>query len=184
MEIFLLAVLTMLVPIEGEAPLYILEPVGIEFGYLPDEICPLIEGEMTEESGALSGQPNNLGFSFGCYYWKTETPILNTDLWIEEKLTSVLPPNLTNIMRTSTPTWSEGSTATNARGSLSLGLMSEVGFTFSPPGGSMGRGSAYGIFRNGYSVILVMYGPTEHNPQNYLEDIVSFAVLSEESVSE
>ena len=184
MGIILLTVLTMLVQIEGETPLYTLEPVGIEFGYLPEEICPLIEGTMTEESGALSGQPNNLGFSFGCYYWRTETPIPNTDLWIEEKLTSVLPPNFIASMHTSNPTWSEGSNATDTRGSLSLGLMSEISFTFSPSGGVMGRGRAYGIFRNDYSVILVMYGPSEYNPQNYLEQIVSLAVLSEESVSE
>ncbi len=173
MGIFLATALTLIVPV------YTLEPVGIEFGYLPSEICPLIEGTMTEESGALAGQPNNLGMSFGCYYWEMENQIENKDFWIEEKLSSVIPPSFMESIRTSTPTWIEGSTGTDTRGSLSLGLMSVITFTFSPPGGTMGRGRAYGIFRNGYAVLITMYGPSEVNPQNYLEQIVALAVLSE-----
>lgn len=160
-------------------PVYTLEPAGIEFGYLPAEICPLIEGVMTEEAGALAGQPNSLGMSFGCYYWIMENEIDNKDLWIEEKLSSVIPPNFMESIRTSTPTWTEGSVGTDVRGSLSLGLMSDISFTFSPAGGAMGRGRAFGIFRNGYVVLITMYGPSESNPQDYLKQIVDLAVLSE-----
>ncbi len=177
MGIFITAALLMTVATEG--PAYTLEPAGIEFGYLPAEICPLIEGVMTEESGALAGQPNSLGISFGCYYWKVENQIEDKDFWIKEKLSSVIPPNLMEVIRSSTPTWTEGSTGTDTRGSLSLGLMSEISFTFSPPGGVMGRGRAYGIFRNDYAVLITMYGPSGSNPQNYLEQIVALAVLSE-----
>lgn len=180
MGLFMVAVLTLIIPANDQGSAYILEPVGIEFGYLPTEISPLIRGVITEESGALAGQPNSLGLTFGCYYWEMENPIDNKDLWIEEKLSSVLPPNLMESINTTTPTWTEGSTGTEIRGSLSLGLMSEISFTFSPSGGVMGRGRAYGIFRNGYSVLVIMYGPSEVNPQNYLQQIVSRAVLTGE----
>ncbi len=43
----------------------------------------------------------------------------------------------------------------------------------------MGRGRAYGVFRNGYSVLLMIYGPSGANPQNELDQIVRAAVLSE-----
>ncbi|MCD4707347.1 MAG: hypothetical protein K8S62_06380 [Candidatus Sabulitectum sp.] len=179
MIIFLATALFLIIPADSEGPVYILEPAGIEFGYLPSEICPLIEGVMTEESGALAGQPNSLGISFGCYYWKTENQIEDKNFWIEEKLSSVIPPNFMESIHTSSSTWTEGSTGTDTRGSLSLGLMSEISFTFSPSGGVMGRGRAYGIFRNDYAVLITMYGPSEYNPQNFLEQIVAFAVLSE-----
>lgn len=180
MGLFMVTVLTLVIPAGDQGPAYILEPVGIEFGYLPAEISPLIQGVITEESGALAGQPNNLGLSFGCYYWEMENQIDNKALWIEEKLSSVLPPNLMESINTTTPTWTEGSAGTEVRGSLSLGLMSEISFTFSPPGGVLGRGRAYGIFRNGYAVLVIMYGPSEVNPQNFLQQIVALAVLSGE----
>ena len=178
MAIIITAV-ALLISTYGEAPMYTLEPVGIEFGYLPSEICPLIEGVMTEESGALAGQPNSLGMTFGCYYWKLDAEVDNKDLWIEEKLSSVIPPTFMESIRTSTTKWIEGSTGTEVRGAHSLGLMSEISFTFSPQGGSMGRGRAYGIFRNDYAVLLTIYGPSSLNPQNYLEQVVALAVLSE-----
>ncbi len=179
MGIFIATAIMLLVPAYEGGSAYTLQPVGIDFGYLPDEICPLVEGVMTEESGALAGQPNSLGMSFGLYYWKTENQIEDKDFWIEEKLSSVIPPNLMETIRISTPTWAEGSAGTDIRGSLSLGLMSDISFTFSPSGGVMGRGRAYGIFRNGYAVLIMMYGPSESNPQNFLEQIVAFAVLCE-----
>ncbi|MEA3267081.1 MAG: hypothetical protein U9P42_09115 [Candidatus Fermentibacteria bacterium] len=180
MGLFMVAVLTSIIPAGDQGPAYILEPVGIEFGYLPAEIAPLVEGVMTEESGALAGQPNSLGLTFGCYYWKMENQIESKDLWIEEKLSSVLPPNLMESINTTTPTWTEGSSGAEVRGSLSLGLMSEISFTFSPPGGVLGRGRAYGIFRNGYAVLVIMSGPSEINPQNFLQQIVALAMLSGE----
>ncbi len=178
MAIIMMAV-TLLISTYNEAPAYTLEPVGIEFAYLPAEICPLIEGVMTEETGALAGQPNSLGMTFGCYYWKLETEVDNKDLWIEEKLSSVIPPTFMESIHTSTTKWTEGSTGTEIRGTRSLGLMSEISFTFSPEGGAMGRGRAYGIFRNDYAVLLTIYGPSSLNPQNYLEQVVALAVLAE-----
>lgn len=162
-----------------DSPAYILEPVGIEFGYLPEDICPLVEGVLTQENGALAGQPNSLGITFGCYYWEMKDTVAEKNLWLQEKLSSVIPPDLMQSVHTSVPTWVEGSAGTETRGSLSLGLMSEISFTCSPPGGVMGRGRAYGIFRNGYAVLITMYGPSESNPQNILEQVVNMAVLSE-----
>jgi hypothetical protein len=173
-----IVVLSLTMPVQQEAPAYVLEPVGIDLVYLPPEICPLIEGKMTEETGAIAGQPNSLGISFGCHYWKADEPIENKNLWIEEKLSSVVPPDLMGTINAGETVWVEGSTGTGVRGSRSLGLMSEINFTFSPPGGAMGRGRAYGIFRNGYSVLLIIYGPSEINPQNLLEQAVAMAVLS------
>lgn len=170
------AVLTVVM---AQGSVYTLDPVGIEFGYLPSEISPLVEGVITEEGGALAGQPNSLGISFGCYYWKIEDEILDKDLWIQERLSSVIPPDFMETIHTSTPTWVEGSTGTETRGSLSLGLMSMIDFTFSPASGVMGRGRAYGIFRNNYAVLITIYGPSESNPQFLLERMVDFAVLSE-----
>ena len=175
----ILTAITLLISIPGEVPMYTLEPVGIEFGYLPSEICPLVEGVMTEETGALAGQPNSLGMTFGCYYWKLDEDVDNKDLWIEEKLSSVIPPTFMESMHTSATKWTEGSTGTDIRGARSLGLMSEITFTFSPEGGAMGRGRAYGIFRNDYAVLLTIYGPSSVNPQNFLEQVVAQAVLSE-----
>ncbi len=178
MVIFLVTALTLIIPASSQV--YTLEPVGIEFGYLPTEISPLIEGVMTEETGALAGQPNMLGMTFGCFYWKIDEDIDNKAFWVEEKLSSVIPPDLMESIQTSEPTWVEGSLATQVRGSRSLGLMSQISFTFSPPGWAMGRGRAYGIFRNGYAVLITMYGPSESNPQNFLEQIVATAVLVNE----
>jgi len=177
MGMFLIA--TLIFTVNSGSPVYILEPAGIEFGYLPEEICPLVEGTLTQDNGALAGQPNSLGITFGCYYWEMKDTVSDKNLWLEEKLSSVISPDLMQTIRTSEATWTEGSTATETRGSLSLGLMSEISFTFSPPGGVMGRGKAYGIFRNGYAVLITMYGPAASNPQEILDQIVSMAVLSE-----
>ena len=180
MGIFIAAALTFSIQMYNDAPVYTLEPVGIEFGYLPEEILPLIEGVMTEEGGALAGQPNSLGMTFGCYYRKIENPITDKVLWIQEQLSSVIPPDLMESMHNTAPLWVEGSLGTDIRGARSLGLMSQISFTFSPSGGVMGRGRAYGIFRNGYAVLITMYGPSEANPQEFLELVVAQAVLSEQ----
>ncbi len=174
----IVAVLTLVMPVQQDVPVYTLEPVGIEFNYLPAEICPLIEGTMTEQTGAVVGQPNSMGVNFGCYYWKVEEAIEDKTLWIEAKLSSVIPPNLMESIHYSAPVWVEGSMDTETRGTRSLGLMSRINFTFSPPDGVMGRGRVYGIFRNGYAVLVIIYGPSGINPQNFLEQIVNMAVLS------
>lgn len=163
----------------GEAPAYTLEPAGIDFYYIPESLSPLVEGVLTDESGALAGQPNSQGVTFSCHYWKMDTPVTEKDLWIQEKLSSVLSPDLMETMLVSDPTWVEGSMSAEVPSRRSLGLMSEISFTFSPMNGVMGRGRAYGIFRNGYSVLLVIYGPTEAGPQNVIDQIVGMAVLSE-----
>ncbi len=165
-------------------PAYVLEAPGIQFNYLPEGICPIIEGQLTEEMGAVAGQPNSLGISFGCYYWKSENQIADKNLWLEEKLSSVIPPDFMESIHLGETVWTEGSMGTELRGTRSLGLMTELSFTFSPPSRAMGRGRAYGVFRNGYTVLLIMYGPSETNPQHYLEEIVSFANLTADSVSE
>ncbi len=175
----IVAALSLIIPLQQETPAYILEPAGIEFTYLPAEICPLIEGTLTEETGAVAGQPNSMGITFGCYYWKAEDAIEDKTLWVEAKLSSVIPPDLMESIRWSEPVWVEGSMGTDVRNSRSLGLMSRINFTFFPSDGVMGRGRAYGIFRNGYSVLVTMYGPSEVNPQDILEQIVNMAVLSE-----
>lgn len=163
----------------GDTPMYTLEPAGIDFHYLPEYLTPLAEGAMGEESGALAGQPNSMGITFGCHYWKIDEPVEDKDFWIEQKLSSVISPDLMEHIIKGEPTWCEGSMAAGVPSSHSLGLMSRIDFTFSPPGGAMGRGRAYGIFRNGYSVLLIAYGPASMNAQDILESIVNLAVLSE-----
>ena len=78
----------------GDTPMYTLEPAGIDFYYLPEYLTPLAEGAMGEESGALAGQPNSMGITFGCHYWKTDEPVEDKDFWIEQKLSSVISPDL------------------------------------------------------------------------------------------
>lgn len=163
----------------GATPVYTLEPAGIDFYFLPEFLSPLVEGVLSDETGALTGQPNSYGVTFGCHYWKMEAPINDKNLWIEEKLSSVIPPDLMESIYTGESTWTEGSMAAEIPSARSLGLMSEISFTFTSPNGVMGRGRAYGIFRNDYAVLLVIYGPSEINPQNLLEQIVGMAVLSE-----
>jgi len=175
---FILTAALIMIP-AGEAPAYTLEPAGIDFYYLPEFLSPPVEGILSVETGALAGQPNADGVTFGCYYWEMETPVSDKNLWIKEKLSSVMPPDLMEITHTSTPTWAEGSQAAEVPPGRSLGLMSEVGFTFFPQNGVMGRGKAFGIFRNGYAVLLVVYGPNEADPVGIIEQIVGMAVLSE-----
>jgi hypothetical protein len=175
----ILVTMALLMSAGAETPGYILEPAGIEFNYLPEYLTPLLEGTMTEESGAVAGQPNSLGITFGCHYWKMDDPVTDKNLWIQEKLSSVVSPDLMAVIHTSAPTWAEGSTATSVSGGRSLGLMSEISFTFSPEGGVMGRGRAYGVFRNDYAVLLIIYGPSSINPQHDLEEMVANAVLSD-----
>lgn len=162
----------------SEAPAYTLEPAGIDFYYLPDYLTPLSEGVMTEESGALTGQPNSSGVTFSCHYWRMDEPVSDRNLWISEKLSSVISPDLMECINTSPPTWAEGSMAAEVESQRSLGLMAQISFSFSPQSGLPGRGRAYGVFRNGYAVLLIAYGPSEQNPQNELEQIVGMAVLS------
>ena len=178
-----LTTLALLVTLQTD-PAYVLEAPGIQFDFLPDGICPIIEGQLTEEAGAVAGQPNSLGITFGCYYWKSDNQIADKNLWLEEKLSSVVPPDFMESIHLGETIWTEGSMGSEQRGTRSLGLMTELSFTFSPPGRAMGRGRAYGVFRNGYSVLIIMYGPSENNPQNYLEQIVSLAILTVDSVSE
>ena len=159
-------------------PCSVIEYPGIELTYLPEYITPLIEGVVTEESGVLAGQPNEYGVSFSCHYWLSEEPVSDKNLWVMEKLSSVISPDLMESIHTSSPTWSEGSLLAEVDSRRSLGLMSHISFTFSPPDGSLGRGRAYGIFRNGYSVLLLMYGPSNMNLQNEIERVVGLAVLT------
>ncbi len=174
----ILAAALIMIPADA-VPVYSLEPAGIDFYYLPEFLSPLVEGVLTDETGALAGQPNSFGITFGCYYWKMETPITEKNLWIEEKLSSVIPPDLMEGIYTGESTWVEGSMAAEIPSSRSLGLMSQINFTFTSHNGVMGRGRAYGIFRNDYSVLLVIFGPSEQNPQNLLEQVVGMAVLSD-----
>lgn len=160
-------------------PAYVLEAPGIEFNYLPEYITPLVEGVVTEEAGAIAGQPNQYGITFSCHYWRTDEVVSDKNLWIQERLSSVISPDLMATINTTTPSWFEGSQLTEIDSRLSLGLMSEIRFTLSPPGGALGRGRAYGIFRNGYSVLIVMYGPADYTPQHELQQIVGTAVLSD-----
>ena len=175
--VFLTAALVM-IPADA-TPIYTLEPAGIDFYFLPEFLSPLEEGVLSDETGALAGQPNSYGITFGCHYWKMETPVTDKNFWIEEKLSSVIPPDLMENIYAGEPTWAEGSMAAEIPSARSLGLMSEINFTFTSQNDVMGRGRAYGIFRNDYAVLLVIYGPSELNPQNLLEQIVGMAVLSD-----
>lgn len=167
---------SLLLSMSTDVTLYTLEPVGIQFYHLPAEVLPIMEGTLTEESGAVYGSPGSEGIVFSCHYWRMDQPINNTDLWIREKITSVLPPDFHETLNKSTPTWVEGSVATEARDARSLGLMSMINFTFTVNGG-MGRGRSYGIFRNGYATLLTIYGPSPLNPQELLEQTVATATL-------
>lgn len=160
-------------------PAYTLEEPGIDFLFLPEYLAPLEEGVLSTESGALAGQPNSLGINFGCYYWRTDAEVTDRDLWIQEKLTSVIPPDFIGCMLLGDVNWVEGSMAAGVSPNRSLGLLTMVNFTFSPPGGVMGRGRAYGVFRNGYAVLLIAYGPSDSDSHLALEEIAGMAVLSE-----
>jgi hypothetical protein len=162
----------------ADTPAYTLEPAGIEFYYLPEYLTPPVEGVMNDESGAFAGQPNSAGVTFSCHYWRMDEPITDKDLWIEEKLSSIIPPDLMESIHSTAPTWCEGSMAAEVPSSRSLGLMSEITFTFTSANGVPGRGRSYGVFRNGYAVLLTAYGPAEANAHHDLEQIVGMAVLS------
>ncbi|PIE51110.1 hypothetical protein CSA37_05725 [Candidatus Fermentibacteria bacterium] len=176
----LLFSISIMLAADTTVPAYILEYPGIDFMYLPEFMIPLSEGVLTEENGFVSCQPNEEGISFLIQYWKGDTAIADREVWIEQKLTGALSPEILNSnFNAAEPDWREGSMLAGVSSQRSVGLVTMINFTMMLPDDVYGIGRAYGVFRNGYSILLVAHGPVLSRPQEALTEIINMMVLSD-----
>ncbi len=176
----LLFAISIILTADTTVPAYTLEYPGIDFMYLPEFMIPLSEGVLTEETGFVSCQPNEEGISFIVQYWKGDTNISDRELWIEQKLTGALSPDILNSnFNAAEPDWKEGSRMAEVASRQSLGLVTMINFTMMLPNDVYGIGRAYGVFRNGYSILLVAHGSVLSRPQEAITEIVNMMVLSD-----
>ncbi len=163
MPVLLLAVLS--VPVQNE-PVYVMENPGIAFGWLPRELDPPAEGTMTRESGAIASYPGSQGYDFHLHYWFQEEDLNSAEkgIWLRQKLEALLPPDVTSNIVFGAMNWVEGSTAVSHLGLRSVGLTTSVNFNMLSENSVVYRGCAYGIFRDGYRVLIYGLAPNNASP--------------------
>lgn len=147
------------------APVYLLDHPGVAFGSLPLELEEPVEGSLAVEAGAVESAPNSTGTEFHVMYW-LEDPGSSTEKsqWLEERLRSVVSPDMLPQLLLGSPEWIEGSMDSPHRETGSLGLMPTVNFNFvSENGDVIGAGRAVAFFRNGYSVLIYCVSPASHS---------------------
>lgn len=173
--VLLYLLLTNSLPIE---PSYVIEYPGIAFGWLPSELTPPVEGVISAETGTLSSLPGSHGYDYRIMYWRLEEDFNSADkgLWLRQKLESVLPPDALPGVVFGSMTWAEGSTAVSHLGMRSIGLTTSVNFNLLSGSSVMFSGAAYGIFRDGYAVLMYGMAPREASPS--IRDVMEFIIAN------
>jgi hypothetical protein len=165
----------------ADEPLYVLESPGIAFGWLTAELNPPVEGSLTDESGSVASSPTSVGAEYHIHYWAEDmTPNDRIGDWLEERLQSVLSPDLLEGFNSGDLNWSEASMKSPFREEASLGLVVSQNFNFiTDTGAVLARGKAYAVFVNGYSVLIYGLAPEGVIPQvgSVLDEIVAWAYL-------
>lgn len=167
--------LTNSLPIE---PSYVIEYPGIAFGWLPSELTPPAEGVISAETGTLSSLPGSQGYDYRIMYWQVEEDLDSVDkgLWLRQKLEAVLPPDALPGVVFGSMNWAEGSTAVSHLGMRSIGLTASVNFNLLSGSSVMFSGTAYGIFRDGYAVLIYGMAPREASPA--IKEVMEFIIAN------
>lgn len=178
------ALLLFTVALTGSAddlPAYVLEYPGIAFGELPPEMLTPVEGTLDETSGAVQSGANATGTEYRFYYWQEDlAPDTRKADWLEERLTTMLSPDMREGLLLGAPDWMEGSMASAFRETASVGLIPTLNFNIVGDDGTiLGIGKAAAVFRNGYSVLIwaVTPGGTGIDIRASLDDLLSKAYL-------
>jgi hypothetical protein len=147
----------------GESQPYTLEYPGVVFEWLPSQLASPVAGTLDEESGSVASPATTDGSEYHFCYWKEDIPLGEArETWMETRLPSVLPAGFGDHLQLGDLNWTEGSQLSEYRNSRSLGLVLMVNFNVIDEAGSvLGRGRAYGAFREGYSLLLYCIAPTE-----------------------
>ncbi len=173
--VFLYLLLTNSLPIE---PSYVIEYPGIAFGWLPSELTPPAEGVISAETGTLSSLPGSHGYDYRIMYWLLEEDLDSADkgLWLRQKLEAVLPPDALPGVVFGSMNWAEGSTAVSHLGMRSIGLTASVNFNLLSGSSVMFCGTAYGIFRDGYAVLIYGMAPRQASPA--IKEVMEFIIAN------
>lgn len=163
---------------EAAAPVYVLEYPGIAFGWLPAELSNPAEGVLGSESGTVASNPGPDGYDYRIHYWAVQADMSPVDrgLWLRQKLEAVLPPDLAGTVIFGAMNWEEGSTAVAPSGLRSVGLASSLNFNLVSGSNVNFRGRAYGVFRDGYAVLI--YGVAPNSAVPGIGDIMEFIMAN------
>lgn len=159
-------------------PYYVIGHPGIAFGWLPSELTPPAEGVISAETGTLSSLPGSQGYDYRIMYWRLEGDLDSVDkgLWLRQKLETVLPPDALPGVVFGSMTWAEGSTAVSHLGMRSIGLTASVNFNLLSGSSVMFSGAAYGVFRDGYAVLIYGMAPREASPS--IREVMEFIIAN------
>ncbi len=158
----LLSMLSTAAPAPGAELPYVLDHPGVVFEWLPEALLPPVEGELTEESGSVTSGPSSDGAEYHIRYWREDIPAGSRADWLEQRLTTYLPPDALPRLLLGTVNWAEGGLESGERGSLSIGLVVSLSYNIINDSGDItARGRAFGAFRNGYSLLVYSLSPFE-----------------------
>lgn len=147
----------------GSGAAYELEYPGFVFEWLPGSMAPPVEGTLSEESGAVAASPSQEGFDLRIHYWRESIPSEERTEWLTGRVMSELPPDALDMLLMGDVSWQEGSMESSARAEGSVGLVVAVNFNIITEDGSVhGRGRAYGVFTDEYSLLVFGLGPFEN----------------------
>ena len=171
-------IMVMLSVAEAPTPVYVLEHPGIAFGWLPAELSSPAEGVITVESGTVASNPGPDGYDYRIHYWAVDGDMnpVERGLWLRRKLESVLPPDLAGGIIYGSMNWVEGSTAVISAGVRPLGLASSLNFNLLSGADVHFRGRAYGVFRDGYAVLI--YGMAPNSAVPGIGDVMEFIMAN------
>lgn len=173
--VLLYLLLTNSTPVE---PMYVIEYPGIAFGWLPGELTPPAEGVISAEAGTLSSLPGSYGYDYRIMYWRLAEDLNSVDkgLWLRQKLEAVLPPDALPGVVFGSMNWAEGSTAVTHLGLRSIGLTTSVNFNLLSGSSVVFCGTAYGLFRDGYAVLIYGMAPREASPA--IREVMEFIIAN------
>ncbi|MDM7993308.1 MAG: hypothetical protein QUS11_08345 [Candidatus Fermentibacter sp.] len=143
-------------------PIYTLEYPGFVFEWLPGSMNPPVEGSIDEESGAVAASPSAEGFDLRIHYWRESIPMEDRAQWLTGRVMSELSPEALEMLLMGEVSWLEGSMESSERTGGSVGLVVAVNFNIITENGSVrGRGRAYGVFTDEYSLLVYGLAPFE-----------------------
>lgn len=141
---------------------FTLEYPGFVFEWLPESMNPPVEGSLTEESGAVAATPSTDGFDLRMHYWRESIATEERADWLTGRIMSELPPEALDMLLIGEVSWLEGSMESTMRAEGSVGLVVSANFNIITESGSVrGRGRAYGVFTDEYSLLVFGLAPFE-----------------------
>lgn len=147
----------------GTGAAYTLEYPGFVFEWLPESMTPPVEGSLTEASGAVAGSASSEGFDLRLHYWRESIAMEDRAEWLTGRVMSELPPEALDLLLMGEVSWVEGSIESSDRTDGSVGLAVAVNFNLITENGSVrGRGRAYGVFTDEYSLLVFGLAPFEN----------------------